>query len=55
SLEVQWLRLNAPNAEGPGSIPDRGARSHMPHVQLKIPHATSKKILHTAVKIPCAA
>ena len=29
SLVVQWLRLHAPNAEGLGSIPDQGTRSHM--------------------------
>ena len=29
SLVVQWLRLHAPNARGPGIIPGRGARSHM--------------------------
>ena len=28
SLVVQWLRLHAPNAEGPGSIPGQGTRSH---------------------------
>ena len=28
-LVVQWLRLHAPNAEGPGLIPDQGTRSHM--------------------------
>ena len=25
SLVVQWLRLHAPNAGGPGSIPSQGA------------------------------
>ena len=34
------LRLWAPNARGPGSIPDQGNRSHMP--QLKIPGAAMK-------------
>ena len=29
SLEVQWLRLHAPNARGPGLIPGQGTRSHM--------------------------
>ena len=38
SLAVQWLRLCAPNAGCPGSIPGQVARSHM--VQLKILHAT---------------
>ena len=30
SLVVQWLRLCAPNAGGPGSLPGQGTRSHMP-------------------------
>ena len=30
SLVVQWVRLHAPNAGGPGSIPGQGTRSHMP-------------------------
>ena len=43
-MVVQWLRLHAPNAGGPGSIPGQGTRPHMlqPRVcmpQLKIPHA----------------
>ena len=29
SLVVQWIRLYAPNAGGPGSIPGQGTRSHM--------------------------
>ena len=29
SLVVQWIRLCAPNAGGPGSIPGRGSRSGM--------------------------
>ena len=33
SLVVQWLRLHAPNAGGPGSIPGRGT---------KVPHTTTK-------------
>ena len=37
---VQWLRLHAPNAGGPGSIPGQGTRSHMS--QLKTPHALTK-------------
>ncbi|TEA40338.1 hypothetical protein DBR06_SOUSAS40510008, partial [Sousa chinensis] len=47
SLVVQWLRLHAPNAGGPGSIPSGGTRSHTPQLrvrmlQLKIPHAATK-------------
>ena len=40
SLVVQWLRLCAPNAGGPGSIPGQGTRSHV--LQLKIPHSATK-------------
>ena len=42
SLVVQWLRLRAPNAGGPGSIPGQGTRSHM-HAAAKSLHATTKK------------
>ena len=34
SLVVQWLRLCAPNAGGPGLIPGQGTRSHM--LQLRV-------------------
>ena len=37
---VQWLRLHAPNAGGPVSIPDQGAGSLL--LQIKIPRATTK-------------
>ena len=40
SLDVQWLRLRALNAEGLGSIPGQGTRPHMP--PLKILHARTK-------------
>ena len=33
SLVVQWLRLHAPNAEGPGSILGQRTRSHMPQLR----------------------
>ena len=61
SLVVQWLRLHAPNAGGPGSIPDQGTRSHMPQLrvlmpQLKIPHAATKiRSLVSQLKSPHAA
>ena len=47
SLVVQWLRLCAPNARGPGLIPGQGTRSHMPQLrvcmmQLKILLAITK-------------
>ena len=40
SLVTQWLRLQAANAGGLGSIPGQEARSHVP--QLKIPCAAPK-------------
>ena len=47
SLVVQWLRLHAPKAGGPGSIPGQRTRSHMLQLrvcipQLKFPHASTK-------------
>ena len=39
SLVVQWLRLRAPNAGGPCSIPGQGTRVH---VQLKDPTCSTK-------------
>ena len=33
SLVVQWIRLQAPNAGGPGSIPGQGTRFHMPRLK----------------------
>ncbi|TEA42643.1 hypothetical protein DBR06_SOUSAS1610145, partial [Sousa chinensis] len=42
SLVVQWVRLRAPNAGGPGSIPGRGTRSHM-HAATKSSHVVTKK------------
>ena len=34
SLVVQWLRFCLPNAGGPGSILNQGARSHVPQLRL---------------------
>ena len=31
---VQWLRLHAPNARGPGSIPGQETRSHTQQLKL---------------------
>ena len=46
ALVVQWLRLCAPNARGPGSIPDQGTRFHLPqqssHVSTKEPECCNK-------------
>ena len=39
-MVVHWLRLSAPNAGGPSSVPEEGTRSHKP--PLKIPLATPK-------------
>ena len=47
---VQWLRLRAPRAGGPGSTPGQGTRSHMP--QLRV-HTQQLKIPHTAMKTQC--
>ena len=41
SLVVQCLRLHAPNARGPGSIPGEGTRSHM--LQLRPSTAENKQ------------
>ena len=50
SLVVQWSRLCAPSAEGPGLIPGQGTRSHM-HAATKSLHATAQ-ILHATTKEP---
>ena len=42
SLVVQWVRLRAPNAGGPGSIPGQETRSHT-HAATKSSHATTKE------------
>ena len=39
---VQWLRLRAPKAGGPGSIPSQGTRSHM-HAATKSSHAATEE------------
>ena len=52
SLVVQWLRLRAPNAGGPGSIPGQGTRSQRPQLSVCMPQL---KILNAATKIPRAA
>ena len=40
-MVVQWLELSAPDAEGLGSIPGQGTRSHM--LQLRVPGGTNGK------------
>ena len=48
SLEVRWLRLQPPNAGGPGFILGQGTRSHT--MQPRV-HMLQLKILHTTTKI----
>ncbi|TEA39739.1 hypothetical protein DBR06_SOUSAS31510006, partial [Sousa chinensis] len=47
---VHWLRLHAPSAGGPGSIPGQGTRSHMPQLRVRMPqlrvHMLQLKSLH---------
>ena len=43
SLVAQWLRLHAPNAGAPGSIPGQGTKPHM-HAATKSSHATTKEL-----------
>ena len=33
---VQWLRLHAPSAEGPGLTPGQGTRSHTPQLRVRM-------------------
>ena len=37
---MQWLRLRAPNAGGPGSVPGQGTRPRVP--QLKDPACSNE-------------
>ena len=53
SLVVQWVRLCAPNAGAPGSIPGQGTRFCM-HATTKSSRAATKSP-HAAMKILCAA
>ena len=52
SLVVQWLRLQAPNAGGPCSIPGQGAG--FPRDTAKSSHAATKKNPATKSEIPRA-
>ena len=59
---VQWARLHAPNAGGPGLIPGQGTRSCVPQLrvlmlqlrvhmpQLRSPHAATMSLHATAKK-----
>ena len=46
SVVVQWLRLCAPNAKGPGSIPGQGTRFHMPQME-SLHGATEGRTCHS--------
>ena len=48
-LVIQWLRLRAPNAGGPGSISGQGTRSHVLQLRARM---LQLKILHAATKDP---
>ncbi|TEA42215.1 hypothetical protein DBR06_SOUSAS6810144, partial [Sousa chinensis] len=37
SLVAQWVRLRAPSAGGPGSIPGQGTRSDMLQLRVHMP------------------
>ena len=53
SLVAQWLiRLCAPSAEGPGSIPGQGTKSHVQQLRARMQQL---KTPYVAMKIPCAA
>ena len=41
---VQWLRLCAPNARGPGLIPGQGTRSHVPQLRVRGPQLRSSAV-----------
>ena len=44
SLLVHWLRLQAYNAEGQGSIPGQGTRSHMPLTKTWCSQINNKRV-----------
>ena len=46
SLVIQWLRLHAPNAGGPGSIPGQGTRYHMPQLRVRMPQLKKDPACH---------
>ena len=50
-LRIKQLKLQAPSAVGPGSIPGQGTRAHM--LQLKIQHSATK-IPNAVIKIECS-
>ena len=54
SLVVQWVRLHAPKAGGPGSISGWGTRSLM-HAATKKSASTTKRSRMPQLKIPRAA
>ena len=51
---AQWIRLCAPDAGGPVSIPDQGTRSHMSQLRVHMPQLRSlpaaTKTRHNQIK-----
>ena len=48
TVPIIWrLRLHAPSAWGPGSIPGQGTRSHRPQLRVCVPHL---EIWHAAAE-----
>ena len=50
SLLVQWLRICAPNAEGPGLIPGQGTGSHMLKLRVCMPHLKRSHMLQLNIQ-----
>ena len=53
SMVVQWLRLHTPNAEGPGSIPGQGTRSHMLQLRVLMPQQQQQQRSLTPQRRSC--
>ena len=51
SLKVQWPRFHAPNAEGTGSIPGQGTRSHTLQLRPGIAKLKKKKWAHDIISL----
>ena len=48
---VQWLRLCAPNAEGPGSIPGQGTRSRVLQLRPTVAVTVAVKSLQSCLTL----
>ena len=51
-LVGQWLRLCAPKAAGPGSIPGQGTRSHMLQLRVRMPQLKISSAAATKIEDP---